>query len=179
MAAPLSTFVTLTITRDSVGVARREFGIGLIPSYNASWSGDRARSYSSYAEVVAEADFADPTCPEALAAAAYFGQSPHPETLIIARGLLKPTQRYTLNCETVANSHLYSIAVEGHGVTADDAEYTSDSAATRAEIHSGMVTALNAITGKNYTAAFAALVNADDTFTADAGTEIFTAAAHG
>lgn len=174
MSAPLSTVVTLAITSDSVGLARQSFGIPMILSHTASWS-ERVRSYSSSAEVAD--DFAIDT-PEYLAANAMFSQNPHPQTVKIGRCALKPTMKYTL-AATAADSTAYDIAVAGVGVTATDVTYTSDAAATVAEIHSGLVTALNAVVGNNYIAAFAPLVYADAVFTADNTTEIFTIAAHG
>jgi len=174
--AALSNHVSLSITQDSVGVARAGFGIPLLVSYNTSgWGSTRLRSYNSTAEVLA--DFPSTTGPEYLWAVAAFGQSPRPETIAIGRGALAPTKKFTL-AATAQNSHLYSVRAGGDGVTADDAEYTSDSAATVAEIHNGMVTALNAIVGKNFTAAFAALVVADDTFTVNVDNTV-TAVAHG
>lgn len=174
MAGPLSDHVTLTITQDSVGLARAAFGVPMILSHNAAFA-ERVRTYTSLLEVAS--DFVSGT-PEYLAANALFAQSPHPESLKIGRAALDPTLAYSL-AATAANSTIYAIDVAGPGITATTASYTSDSAATVAEIHSGLVTALNAVTGNNYIAAFAALVNPDDVFTAANGTEIFTAVAHG
>lgn len=175
--AALSNHVSITISQDSVGVKLAGFGIPLILSYNASgWGSDMIRFYSSLSEVAD--DFASTTGPEYLAAQAFFSQSPAPEQIAIGKGTLAPTLRYTLDA-TARNSHTYAITVKGDGVTTTDVEITSDAAATQAEVHSAMVTALNAVSGNNYLAAFASLVVADDTFTADDTTDICTAASHG
>ena len=174
MASPLTTVVSLTITQDSVSLARASFGIPMILSHTAAWS-ERVRTYSSSAEVLDDFDIDEP---EYLAANAMFSQNPRPETIKIGRASLAPTLQYTL-AATAANSTDYDIDVSGPGITDTAVTYTSDAAATVAEIHSGLITALNAVTGNNYIAAFAALVNPDDVFTADNATEIFTAVAHG
>lgn len=165
--------LSLTITQADVNVARAGFGKPMSISYSASWP-ERARTYDDHAGVLE--DFALGT-PEEIFAAAVFAQEPCPEQIVIGRGANKPTMRYSLQA-IAANSTDYGIAVSGPGITDTDVEVTSDAAATRAEIHSALVTALNAVTGKNYTAAFTALVNADDTFTA-AADDICTAVAHG
>lgn len=145
----LSEHVTMTITQDSVGIARAGFGVPMILSCNAAFS-ERARSYSDLAGV--GADFAT-TSPEYLAASAMFSQNPHPEKIMIGRAVGKPTQVYTLNITTVKNLHTYKLTVKGEGVTATDVTYTSDGTALDAEIAAGLVAALNLVTGKNFTAA--------------------------
>jgi hypothetical protein len=175
--APLSNHVSLSISVDSVGAARAGFGMPMILSHNASAFGaDRIRFYSSAGEV--DTDFPDDS-PEYLAAAAIFAQPVHPDQIAIGRAALPPTLVYTVSVVAAANSTEYAFNVVGEGVTDTEASYTSDSAATVAEIHNGMVTALNAVVGNNYIAAFAPLVISDDTFTVDNTTDIVTAAAHG
>lgn len=171
----LTDHVQLTITLDSVGIARAGFGVPMILSHNASFP-DRIRYYNSYADVVTDGFEGD--SPEALAAAAFFGQSPRPPTIGIGRATASVTQQYTVGASAIRDSEEYSITVGGEGFEDDDATYTSDSTASASEIHNGLVTALNAVTDKTYTATFAPLVYADKVFTADNTTEIFTAAAH-
>jgi len=166
--APLSNHVSLTITQDSVGVRRAGFGKALLLSHNASWA-ERVRTYASLLEVAA--DFPSTTGPEYLAAAAYFAQSVKPEELKIGRGALKPTQVYTCSIAAVRNSHTYQMLVEGDGVTTTTVEYTSDASATDGEIVTGLVAALNAVTGNNYLAAGA---TSPFTITGDAAGEWFS-----
>lgn len=172
----VSEFVTFTIQVNNAGVSQQGFGTALIPSYSATWP-ELTRTYTQYADVLV--DFAAGT-PEALAANALFAQSPHPETVKIGRCALKPTMQYTIGAITVSNSYAYKIQVDGPGVTSTEATYTSDASATTQEIHNGLVTALNAVVGKNYTATFAPLASlTPKVFTAANATEIFTSATHG
>lgn len=175
--AALSNHVSIAITQDSVGIKLAGFGIPLILSATAAWATDKIRFYGSLDEVIT--DFATTTGPEYLAAQALFGQSPAPETIAIGKtdSTRRPTMRYSL-AATARDSHAYTMTVKGAGVTSTDLTVTSDSAATVAEVHKLCVDALNGVTGKNYLAAYAALVNPDDTFTA-AGTDVCTAVAHG
>lgn len=144
----LSNHVSISISQDTVTVPRLGFGKALLLSYSASWA-ERVRTYSSLAGVAA--DFSTTTSPEYLAAAAYFGQNPRPSTLKIGRGANAPTLAYTIT-PTAANSTIYSITVRGEGVTTTTVTYTSDASATVAEICAGLETALNGVTGANFTA---------------------------
>lgn len=168
--AALSNHVTLTITADSVGVQRAGFGVPLIASHNASWSGPLVRSYNSLADVAV--DFAVTTSPEYLAAQALFSQSPNPTLIKIAKAALQPTQVYTIVVDTAANSTDYQVNVKGEGITAEGTLFTSDATATKTEITAGIKIALDAVVGKNYTVA-------DDTIdtltiTADAAGDWFS-----
>jgi hypothetical protein len=171
----VSEFVTLTLQVNNAGVAQLGFGTPLLVSYAAPFSGVRA--YSQYSDVTA--DFASGT-PEADVALAVFSQSPHPLTLKIGAGTLKPTMQYTIGAISVQNSTKYAIQVDGPGITSTEVDYTSDSSAMAAEIHNGLLTGLNAVVGKNYTAAFAPLTFSPETFTvADQATGKLTITAHG
>lgn len=172
----VSEFVTFTIQVNNAGVSQQGFGTALIPSYSATWP-EYTRTYTQYADVLS--DFAAGT-PEALMANALFAQSPHPEQIKIGRCTLKPTLQYTIGAIVVSNSYAYKIQVDGPGITSTEATYTSDSTATMQEIHNGLVTALNAVVGKNYTATFSPLASlTGKNFTADNTTDRCTAAAHG
>ncbi len=149
----IADYVSLTITRDSVGVARAGFGVPLMLSYNAAWSGDLVRTYTALTEV--DDDFAT-TSVEYLCAQKLFGQSPKLESIKIGKCSNKPTQRYTATIGTPVNSHVYKLTVAGESFATTDVTYTSDASATDAEIVAGLVTALNAVSGKNYTATGAA-----------------------
>lgn len=163
----LSEHVSLTITQDTVGVARAGFGIPLILSMYAAFA-ERVRFYTALVDVAD--DFAV-TTPEYLAARAMFSQSPKPEMIAIGRAANKPTAVYTLNITAVRNSYTYSIDVVGEGVTTTTVEYTSDASATDGEIVAGLVAALNLVTGKNFTAAGA---TSPFTVTANAAGEWFS-----
>lgn len=173
MAAPISDTVSLDIIEDTVGVSRAGFGTPLLLSYTADFA-ERVRTYNSLADVAE--DFPTTSSFEYLAASILFSQSPKPRQFKIGRGALAPTQVATVEVSTVRNSHPYTIGVKGEGVTDTSISSTSGASATKAAIHDALVTALNAVVGKNFTAAFASLTVADFTFTA-AGA-VMTAAAH-
>lgn len=139
----LSEHVSLTITQDSVGIARAGFGVPLILSCNATFA-ERVRFYSDLPSLVDDG-FAT-TSPEYLAASALLSQSPHPESIAIGRAVGKPTMRYKVTVSTVANSHTYKLLVKGPNLTTTTVSYTSDGTATDGEICAGLVTALNAVT---------------------------------
>lgn len=174
MTAPVSDVVSINITEDSVGITRAGFGTPLVASYTAAWA-ERTRTYSSVSAVAT--DFAT-TSIEYKTAQRVFGQSPKPKQIKIGRFALAPTLVATVSAAAVRNSHAYKINVEGDGVTTTAASITSAASATAAKIHDALVTALNAVVGKNYTAAFAACTAPDFTFTAD-NTDTCTAVAHG
>jgi hypothetical protein len=171
VAGALSNHVSLTITQDSLGIARAGFGIPMILSHNASFP-ERVRFYTDLPGVAE--DFADSSSPEYRAAQALFSQSPHPETIAIGRAAGAVTQKYEIGVAAVRNSHTYSIEVDGEGFDADTAESTSDSAATQQEIANGLLTALNAVVDKNYLATFQPLAAFSEEFTATHGTETIT-----
>lgn len=148
---PLSDHVQITITQQTVGVARPGFGIPLILSANAAWSTDKVRSYTSIAGVAG--DFAAGT-PEYRAAAAMFAQTPYPQTIKIGKASASaPTMLYTVAIATVANSTPYNITVTLPNNTVTNVSITSGGSATNDAIVSSLVTALNAVSGANYTAA--------------------------
>jgi hypothetical protein len=169
--------VTISITQDSVGLARAGFGVAMILSYNAAFS-ERLRYYEGKDDVAA--DFGT-TSPEYRAATALFSQSAKPTRIAIGRGANKPTLKYLIGASAIRNSNTasYKINVVGEGFTDAVASYASDAATSAEEINSGLVTALNAVTGKNYVAALNPLVVASKVFTAVNATEVFTSTAHG
>jgi hypothetical protein len=148
MSAPLSNYVDMQISRNTVGVKRAGFGKMLILSYVAAWT-ERYREYADLAEVAV--DFPSTTGPEYLAAQAAFSQDPQPELVAIGRGALKPTMVHTL-VPAVANSTTYALRIGGDGVTTKEVSVTSDASATATEICDALRTAINAVVGKNFTA---------------------------
>lgn len=144
----LNDYVTVTITRDSVGVSRAGFGVMMVLSVNATFP-ERIRYYSDLPGV--GLDFAT-SSPEYLAAQAAFSQTPHPELIAIGRGALPPTLVYQISVAQVLSSHGYKLEVSGQGVTSTEVTSTSDSSATNDEIVTDLVTQLNNVVGRNYTA---------------------------
>jgi hypothetical protein len=117
----LSEHVSLTITQDTVGVARAGFGVPMILSVNATFP-ERIRFYTALPDV--GDDFAT-TSPEYLAAEAMFSQTPKPEMIAVGRAAGQPTQRYQINVSSVTLGGVYGVNVAGEGVTATEVRYTT------------------------------------------------------
>ncbi len=168
-------FVTVQVSVDNVGITRQGYGMPLVVSHNADFP-ERVRFYASSLEV---ADDFETDSPEYRTAQAFFAQSPKPPLIAIGRadGAV-PTLQYTIEADAAENARTYEIAVKGEGFDDATASFTADADATTTEIHVGLLGELNDVTDKTFTAAYTALVNPDDTFTA-AGDDICTAAAHG
>lgn len=155
----LTDYVTLTISKASVGLTRAGFGTALILTPNVAWA-ERTRTYNDFDDVIA--DFPVTTSPEYLAAQAVFAQSPAPTKIKFGRLALKPTMVQTIHVVTVRNSHTYQIRVKGNHAAGTPAiaetlvEFTSDANATDGEIVAGLVSALNGVANKCWTAAGAA-----------------------
>jgi hypothetical protein len=147
--ATLTDYVQITITRDTVGITAPGYGTPLVLGYSATWA-DRIRFYEDLPSMVTDGFATD--SPEYLAVQAMLSQNPRPVQVAVGKGLLKPTQVYVVGVNSVANTTNYVVTVAGHGVTTTTLTYTSDSSATNDEIVAGLVTALNGVVGKNYTA---------------------------
>lgn len=175
MAAPLSDTVSVTLTEDTVAVAVSGFGTPILLSYGASFSG--VRSYGSFADVAA--DFGAGT-PERIWAQRMFGQGGRaPKVVKIYAASFAPTQVAQLAVETVRNSHAYVVNTSGVGITTTAATFTSDASATAAEIHNGLLAALNGVAGNNYLATFRPISGVVDfNFTRSSG-NILSSTAHG
>jgi hypothetical protein len=150
----LTDYVTLTVTRASVGLTRAGFGTALIRTPNVAWS-ERTRTYNDFDDVIE--DFPVTSSPEYLAAQAVFSQTPCPTKLKFGRLALKPTMVQTINVVTVRHSYTYEInvkgcAADGTPVVDTTVSIDSDSATTDGEICIALTAALNAVTDKCYTA---------------------------
>lgn len=133
----LSDIVQVAITAETSKLAVAGFGVPLILSYSAAWVGELVRAYNELTEVLA--DFAI-TTPEYKAAAKVFGQEPRPPSLLIGKGVLKPTQRFAVT-PVVISDYTYRMTVNGTEVS-----FTSDGTATAAEIIAGLKAAIDALT---------------------------------
>jgi hypothetical protein len=144
----LTDHVQLTLILDSVGIARAGFGVPMILSHAAAFS-ERLRYYTSLASVAA--DFASGT-PEYLAARAFFSQSPHPSRIAIGRATASVTQKYTVGVASVVEGQAYALTVSGTGFDGTTVSYTAAAGNLNDDIVAGLVTALNAVPDKTYTA---------------------------
>lgn len=144
-------YVEVVISYNAVGLTRAGFGTPMVLSATASFA-ERLRYYTSSADVAV--DFPTATSPERLAAAALFAQTPRPSKIAIGRSALKPTLAYQLSAVNPTSnvSYAYKVKVTGTGFAETTVTFTSDGTPTDAEYAAGMVTALNAVVGKNYTA---------------------------
>lgn len=151
----LSDYVTVAITQTSAGPTLPGFGVPLIPSYSATWA-TRTRTYNNLAGVAT--DFPVSTSPEYLAANAIFSQSPAPSQIMIGKFLNLPTKTLSLTALTPTTQLLYTytLQVRGQGFANQSVTFTSSGTPTDALWAAGIVTALNAVPSKNFTAAGAA-----------------------
>lgn len=168
-------FVNFQILVNNSGLPREGFGLPGIVTHKALWSG-RSRQYSRTADMVTDGLAED--SPEVLAAATMFRQSPPPPFVDLIRATSAVRQHYTIGA-IAADKAIYEIDVVGEGVTPTSCVYDSPAGTHPADVHNAMVTQLNAVVGKNYTAAFAPLVYADIVVTADAASNLLDKAAHG
>lgn len=148
----LSDYVTVAITQTSAGPTLPGFGVPLIPSYTASWT-ERTRVYNNLAAVAV--DFPVTTSPEYRAAQAIFAQNPAPPQIMIGRMANKSTKVLSLSAitPTTQPNYTYTLQVRGQGFADQNVTFTSGGSPTDALWAAGIVTALNAVAGKNYTAA--------------------------
>lgn len=166
MASSLDNVVQITITTDSVRVARASFGIPLVAAYHTNWP-DRVRTYSASTALSAMVTDGFATDdPAYLAVAKIMSQNPRPTSVKIGRRDNSWTQ-ITRITPTAVNSSVYAVSVNGTEVT-----YTSDGSATVAEITAALTTAING------SAAASAVTAADDTthvtITADSAASVFS-----
>lgn len=171
----LSRFINFNILVSNSGLPREGFGLPGIVSHKNLWSG-KSRQYSRTADMVTDG-FAEDS-PEVLCAGAMFAQQPPPPFVDILKAITVVTLQYTVDCTAEAFGE-YEIDVDGEGVTSTACTYQASSVVTPAMIHSALLTQLNAVAGKNYLAAFAALDIADKTFTANDTSMEFTSDGHG
>lgn len=154
----LSDYVSITITQNSVGITRAGFGVPMVLSASATWATDLIRFYGDLNSVATDFPITTSAGPEYLAAQALFGQSPAPSSIAIGKSGNKPTLVYQLTALTPTTflNTTYLINVVGTGFVSTQVTFTSDGTPTDAEWAAGVVAALNAVPGKNFTASGAA-----------------------
>lgn len=139
---PLNRIFTFSITTNSARAKAQGYGIPMILSYSAAWT-ERSRTYGRLSEVAT--DFAI-TTPEYKAATKMFSNKKRPRSVVIGRGALKPTQKWTITPKVATNGAVYSVRVNGttHSITAD-----GSTSAT--EICDALRTPINAATDNTVT----------------------------
>jgi hypothetical protein len=139
----LEDIVNVEISVESAAVTQAGFGTPLILDYHTVWT-DRVRTYQS-TQAMTDDGFAQSSA-AFQAARAIFSQNPKVARVKVGRRDNAPTWRMELT-PTVQNSAVYSGVLQLPGGTAEIFSFTSDASATLAEIITGLVTAINALTG--------------------------------
>ncbi len=168
MGATLDSIFAVNISLATAAVQQKGFGRALVLGASNRMSGDLFRLYTSLAGMVA--DGFQITDPEYLAARAYFSQPVAPQDVLVGYA---PTdavaQVEVVTVATATSLFTYTVTVGGQTAT-----FLSDSDATKAEIATGLISAINALPGAAaWTAAAISSVTDRFTITSDvAGTPI-------
>jgi hypothetical protein len=150
----LTNYVTITIQRNSVGITRAGLRHAPHPYTQLRWNGWRADTLVCGYLGRWRRLLRDTTSMEYRALNAAFAQEPGPTKVKFGKLTNKPTMKYEISIATVRNLYQYIVDVEGKGVTPTAAiAVATDGSATNDEAVALIVTALNAVVGKNYTAA--------------------------
>lgn len=165
----LNDIIQVSVSATAPAITTLGFGTPLVLSHTATFP-DRVKNYFTMAEV--EADFADQYCSERLAMGAIFSQRNPPSVVKMGKCANVPTMRYKISAITPTSFHttVYGLRVIGEGFD-EEIDFTSDGTNTDAETAAGLVAALNAVVGKNFTASGSA---SPITITADAAGDFFS-----
>ena len=137
----LNNIVTVAISTLTSAVKQAGFGVPLIADYHTRFA-ERIRYYTSLSGMLADGFTVNDAAYKA--AGAVLAQVPNVAKFAIGRRANPPDQQCDLTF-TVANSTLYQVDVIGPGGVTGTASFTSDASATLAEIHAGMISAINTL----------------------------------
>lgn len=170
--------VQINISLKDPGAPRESFGLQAVLSHNAAGVfPDRSKPYGSYAEVL---DDWGEKSPEARAMNRIFAQRPRPSSALMLSSSVPVTQRYEVGAATAIVGATYALDVKGDSFEDATVSYVAAALATQATINGQLLTLLNAVAAKNYTAAFATLpVVPGVVFTADPATDQLHIVNHG
>ncbi len=129
----LEDVVKVEITREARAIERAGFGTMLHLSMHRAWA-NRIRLYTKASELLADG-FADPD-ESHRAAQSHFSQTPKPERIAVGR--LATGDTVTVQVDTVGNSTLYTVFIDGIGFA-----FVSDATATLTEIEAGLTAIIN------------------------------------
>lgn len=135
----LSDIARVTVSLAGAGPQQASFNKILIVDYHTRFA-ERVRAYSSLDGMISDSFDVDDAAYKAAAAA--FSQNPAPLSVLIGRRALAPDLQIDL-APVAANSTLYEVEIVGPTGLSDTVEFTSDAAATVAEIVAGLVAAIN------------------------------------
>jgi hypothetical protein len=146
----LTDIVRISVDAATAGVAAAGFGIPLVLSADATFP-ERTRTYTDLDGVLDDFTVNSPTYK---AANAIFAQHPRPESIVVGRLALKPTQAWTIDLGSagIVSSTRYRIQVVDDNGNTLNADYTTDSSALESELWSNLATNFNALVGPTATA---------------------------
>jgi hypothetical protein len=141
--------VPVTVSVNNSGIALTGFGTIAVLSYKEAFP-ELSRSYGKLSDLIADGFAADSV--EARAVGRIFGQSPHPAQVKIIRGVNVPTLVYELAVLEAVEGFVYKLKVKGEGFADTTISYTATGGDDEGDIAGELITQLNAVTDKNYTA---------------------------
>jgi len=146
----LDDHVEITVNLGNAGVARLGFKLPMILSHVATF-GERIRYYSSVAELIDD-NVVPEDGGEVRAATKMMAQSPHVKQFAIGRAVGDVTQRYALALVLASDAEIYKLKVCGVGFDDTIVTVTPTGGDGNDDIIGDLVTQLQAVVGRNYTA---------------------------
>lgn len=146
---PDNDIVQIDLDVQNAGPTREGFGLALLLTHDAPW-GDLVRLYEDASDAVT--DGFDSDHPVVRGLKKMFSQETKPPLVAVGRVTAAVTQRY----EIIVNDAQvveYTLDIAGHGFEDAAIAVTPEALDTEADIAGDLVTALNAVVGKNYLAA--------------------------
>lgn len=135
---PVSDIFSMTIQTTGPGVSRAGFGTPMVLGVNPAWA-ERIRYYATSSALAAGLPNGV-NDPEYKAGLKIFAQNPRPKRVAVGRRETIPTQVFTIEVSTLANSTVYDMEFDEEEIT-----YTSDASATKDEIVAALKTAIDAL----------------------------------
>jgi hypothetical protein len=137
----LSNIVTVNVSTLTSAVKQAGFGVPLIVDYNTRFL-ERIRYYTSQAGMISDGFTVNDAAYKA--AGAILAQTPNVARFAIGRRATIPDQQVDLTA-SVGHLTTYAVDVIGPAGVSGSATFTSDATATLAEIHAGLIAAINAL----------------------------------
>lgn len=147
--------VDVQITIQDKAVTREGFGVGLI----LGSSGKLTAKVEGFADMDEVDDVFASGDPEHAMATAYFGQDLKPESVLIGQRDVDQKHKVNILITALQDSSDYTLSISIDGAAAVLHSYTSDPTATRAEIVTGLIAAIN---GSSQAALLTLTDNGDD-----------------
>ena len=145
---PDNDIVQSDIDIQNAGPTRAGFGLALLLTHDAPW-GDLVRGYEDASDAVT--DGFDSDHPVVRGLRAMFSQNPKPPLVLVGRVAAAVTQRYEIIVNDAEDVE-YTLDLAGHGFEDAEISVTPENGDDEADIAGDLITALNAVPDKNYTA---------------------------